>query len=108
MSLNMAKDVHSYRQKVELAVKEWGQGNDLVGLHHFSASVMLLDGLIAKALSDPEGKLTAMLLKLLPFMRQLEVAVVNQDVTSIMDIINYQISPLLQGWEQRMQAHASE
>lgn len=80
-------------------VKNWRIGNDQKGLQDFIQSIYQIEQIINIQLSNRENNL----IKIADLKRVLEnfyLLIKNNDVIGITDVIEFQLIPLIQAWEE--------
>lgn len=83
-------------------VRSWRIGNDQKGLQNFAQSIQQIEKIVNTSLRDVENKVFVRLDKLKLMLENLHLLIKNSDVVGITDIIEYQLIPLIQAWEEEV------
>lgn len=85
-------------------VRSWRIGNDQKGLQNFAQSTQQLEKTVNTSLRDVENKVFIRINKLKLILENLHLLLKNSDIVGITDILEYQLIPLIQAWEEEVKS----
>lgn len=83
-------------------VRNWRIGNDQRGLQNFTQSIQQIEKIVNTLLKGIENKVFIRINELKQMLENLHLLIKNNDVIGITDIIEYQLIPLIQAWEEEV------
>lgn len=100
--LTLGQELEQYKLLLAEVVRNWRIGNDQKGLQNFTQSIQQMERILNTSLRGGENKIFIKIDELKLVLENLYLLIKNNDVVGITDLLEYQLIPLIQAWEEEV------
>ncbi len=104
--ITIEKEIHTLKATLLESIKHWRIGNDLIGYETFITSIEHLELIINRLEKSSNKIIHAQWNDLLLILQRLHQLIQQQDVIGITDVLEFNILPFIQEWEEDVKVDA--